>query len=593
MGDRLEGVIAQPRTAISQLLLTQSIASRPMLVLTGLVIIGSILRLFYLADKSIWLDEAFSVFLSQQTVGDLLRLVVRSDAHPPLYYLLLKLWLLPGDSAGYVRLLSAIFSIAAIPLMYLVVSSLFDDVQAGLIGAGILAFSPLHIWYAQEARMYALLIFFVLASAAFFIRALQNGLAKDWIGYAFTTTLALYTDYAAIWYFLGISVFYLLSWKRFPDRSKAWMLSQASILIAFSPWLRAFFEQTEQITESFWLSSPTFQTVLGVFLDFNSLNFPWIAISILYMTMIFVWAYIVPDNSWQRRLVSIWLFMPVVISLILSLRQPIFLTRNLIIASIGYYILIVATIRRFKSARVMALLLLPLFIMNLISIGHNVWNEEKEDWRDLTAHLAALARNTQDGLIIFNPPYAELPFDYYFQHYDLDLDRQGYPEDEILLHPEPKRVNNVTNLLANRPYIWLVMRNDEAADPNFPVKEWLDSNGYVRRGDFYRDKIAVLGYTRWDILADRPPGIGTTTNVTTATTLYFPVTMQKISTTLYIPITLQATDGETQPTVYIVQTGDTLLSIARRYGTSVEALANANNVVNPDRIQVGQVLNIP
>lgn len=580
MGDPLEEVSAQPRSAISLSILDQRLFSRPMLALTGLVIIGTILRLFFLADKSIWLDEAYSISLSQQTLSDLLRLVAESDNHPPFYYLLLKLWLLPGDSAGYVRLLSAIFSIAAIPLMYLFVSSLFDDVLAGLIAAGILAFSPLHIWYAQEARMYALLIFFVLASAYFFIRALRYGLPKDWIGYIFTTTLALYTDYATIWYYLGISLFYLLSWKRFPNRSKSWILSQALILLAFSPWLRTFIEQINQVTESFWLPPPTFQTVLAVFLDFNSLNFPWIAISTLYMTVIFVWAYIVPDKSWQRRLATIWLFIPLVISLVLSLRQPIFLGRNLIIASIGYYILVVIAIRRFKSVRVIVLLLLPLFVMNLISIGHNAWNEEKENWRDLAAHVAALARNSRDGLIIFNPPYAELPFDYYFQQYDLDPDRRGYPEDEILLHPQPKKVGNLTGLLAGRPYVWLVQRNDEAADPNSPVKEWLDTNGYVRYGDFYRDNISVLGYTRWDILVDRPPSTRSLTNVATGTTLYFPVILREIA-------------GEPLSTVYIVQTGDTLMAIAQRYGTTVEALANANDIVNPNRIRVGQMLIIP
>jgi hypothetical protein len=353
------------------------------------------------------------------------------------------------------------------------------------------------------------------------------------------------------------------------------------ILLAFSPWLRAFLEQINQVTESFWLPPPTFQTILDVFLDFNSLNFPWIAISVLYMTIIFVWAYIVPDRSWQRRLATIWLFIPLVISLVISLRQPIFLARNLIIASIAYYILVVIAIRRFKSVRVMVLLLLPLFVMNLISIGHNAWIEEKENWRDLTAHVAALAKNTRDGLIIFNPPYAELPFDYYFRQYDLELDTQGYPEDDILLHPKPRRVGNLTNLLAGRPYIWLVMRNDEAADPNSPVKEWLDTNGYVRRGDFYRDNLAVLSYIRWDILADRPPRTESPTNVATDTTLYFPVILRE-------------TAGEPpSSTVYIVQTGDTLVAIARRYGTTVETLANTNDIVNPNRLQVGQVLIIP
>ena len=44
---------------------------------------------------------------------------------------------------------------------------------------------------------------------------------------------------------------------------------------------------------------------------------------------------------------------------------------------------------------------------------------------------------------------------------------------------------------------------------------------------------------------------------------------------------------------YTVQTGDTLFSIASRFGTTVEALVEANNITNPDLIRVGQVLTIP
>ncbi|MEW6173988.1 MAG: LysM peptidoglycan-binding domain-containing protein [Bacillota bacterium] len=44
---------------------------------------------------------------------------------------------------------------------------------------------------------------------------------------------------------------------------------------------------------------------------------------------------------------------------------------------------------------------------------------------------------------------------------------------------------------------------------------------------------------------------------------------------------------------YVVRAGDTFYSLARRYGTTVEAIQAANPYTNPNNLQVGQVLCIP
>jgi len=61
----------------------------------------------------------------------------------------------------------------------------------------------------------------------------------------------------------------------------------------------------------------------------------------------------------------------------------------------------------------------------------------------------------------------------------------------------------------------------------------------------------------------------------------------RVGQRLLIPV------GAAASTVYVVQPGDTLYSIARRHGTTVEALAALNGLAPPYTIKVGQTLTVP
>lgn len=124
-----------------------------------IALVGAGLRLFMLDKQGMWLDETFSVWLANQHVREMLQWIVEIDQHPPLYYLLLHGWVArSGDTAYYVRLLSVLFGVATIPVIYLIGKRLSSPV-VGLAAAVLLAFSPFHIRFAQEARMYTLLTF--------------------------------------------------------------------------------------------------------------------------------------------------------------------------------------------------------------------------------------------------------------------------------------------------------------------------------------------------------------------------------------------------------------------------------------------------
>ena len=125
-------------------------------LLLAIVVLGGLLRVFQIGDKGLWIDEAFSIWLGCQPVGEMLGWVIHIDQHPPLYYLLLHFWMALGDDAATVRAFSALCGTLTIPIIYLLGRRLADE-KVGLLAALILAVSPFHVRLAQETRMYTVL----------------------------------------------------------------------------------------------------------------------------------------------------------------------------------------------------------------------------------------------------------------------------------------------------------------------------------------------------------------------------------------------------------------------------------------------------
>jgi nucleoid-associated protein YgaU len=240
---------------------------------------------------------------------------------------------------------------------------------------------------------------------------------------------------------------------------------------------------------------------------------------------------------------------------------------------LGFYLLVTDTIWKFQTKKVILALLMPLLLMNIVSIGRNMWFEEKEAWRDAARVVALSSYKKPGGLVVFVPGFAELPFQYYFKQYGASVQTQGYPGDEILLHPAPKEVSKIDEMLTGRPYVWLVVRQGDSMDPNWlKIKIWLDTHGYVRFPGFEKENISVLTYARWDTVSQSNiPSQGQVKNQ-----IYFPLVAKR-----------------DKPQVYIVQPGDTILEIALRFKTTVEALAAANNLKNPNKLDPGQELILP
>jgi mannosyltransferase len=141
--------------------------------------------------------------------ADMLSAVRHSESNPPLYYVLAWGWAKAfGSGEVGLRSLSALFGVATVPIAYFIGTELANR-RAGLITAALVAVNPMLIWYAQEARSYAVLAFFCALSLLFFVRALRTERGRDLALWALASALALCSHYFAV-FAVGIEAVWLL-----------------------------------------------------------------------------------------------------------------------------------------------------------------------------------------------------------------------------------------------------------------------------------------------------------------------------------------------------------------------------------------------
>jgi len=179
-------------------------------VLGILIALGFAVRFASLGLQSYHHDEVITVArVIPGSFTDMLGEVKRSESNPPLYYVLAWTWAKAfGTGETAMRSLSAVFGVATVPIAYLIGAELSNR-RAGLIAAAIVAVNPMLIWYSQEARSYALLVFLCAASLFFFVRMLRTRRPADLTLWALSSALALCSHYFAV-FAVGIEALWLL-----------------------------------------------------------------------------------------------------------------------------------------------------------------------------------------------------------------------------------------------------------------------------------------------------------------------------------------------------------------------------------------------
>ena len=200
--------------------------------LCAIMAMGGTLRLYGLDFQSLWHDEGLQYYVATNySLGELFR--QSNSFHPPLSFMINHAFLLLGGSDFLLRLPSALFGIASLPALYFLARDLTSSREA-VLAVFLLAFSPFHIWYSQEGRMYSQLLFLSLLSSMLLIQAVEQNKVRWWVCYVLAGAAGMYTHVfmavALAAQFLGV-LFYR------PRYLLPITASGFAVVLVFLPWV--------------------------------------------------------------------------------------------------------------------------------------------------------------------------------------------------------------------------------------------------------------------------------------------------------------------------------------------------------------------
>lgn len=363
----------------------------------GISAIGAALRLYNLGNNSLWLDEAWTYRYSSLGYSEIWGTMAGGEYNPPLFYWLEHLVLMFGNSETILRLLPALFGIATIFVFYLIGKE-WKDERSGLVMAALLAFSPFHIFYSQEARSYTLMLLFV---SLVFLFWLKNRI----ILVAVFASLAFWTHFYSVIPFGLMVIWRVIDGKFRGNKSLSLFYGSAvytGLFLAFtSPLLfettRLFLMRTSaapnwglkgfslitatltQLTMNGWTALiMTILVIIGIILTKNR----WFLVSVIggALGISLIASYFIPFHPRYLIYLLPFLLLPVteVYSLLLSKKLPWFAVSLLLFISI--------------------LIVYPNYPV-------------KTDWRGLADYLKDAGEN---DTIVVAPSYLDAPFEYYY-----------------------------------------------------------------------------------------------------------------------------------------------------------------------------------
>jgi len=500
-----------------------------MVWLMAFTLLALILRAYRVDFQPLWWDEGWTVYFA---TADVPSMIARTaiDIHPPFYYLILHLWtLIFGPSAVSVRLFSVGVGTLSVPLMFLVARRLFGR-RTALVAALILTVAPFHVYYSQEARMYALVTLLVLASSYLFLLLLEEQASRTkrcvhWILYVLVTSMAMYSQYYAAFLPAAQTLFLFLRFRRYKNVLPRWIAAQAALLLAYLPWLlyagpRLVAYVGNKLVKEGDVPAHLWAYLYGHFIVFSVghlsadrlllslLAVIFAALALVGAIACFVAGRRIGDAAWPTFDSALYavlcLFIPLALGYVVNLRFPFTaaaIERLFLFSVPAFYVLVAAGLSwlkvRFRVPGAVVVLLVLVVSIPPLSDFYSFERYAGEDYRPVVKKVQALAR--PEDVIVFVHPWqigyfqayysGELP-DLYLSPKDaLDVTSEKWAADRGLM------VRDLESLLAKHRFLWFPAHQALGRIIESQVEGYLFEQHYPILNEWFSQSTRLSCYT--------------------------------------------------------------------------------------------------
>ena len=484
---------------------------RSEIALILLIALAFALRVYRLDHQSLWYDEGVSLHCANQGLKNLL-LGRYVENHPPLYFILLRLWMaLAGQSEFAVRFPSLMCGALAVPLTFKLGQRLLDR-RAGLLAAFLLSISPFHVWFSQEARMYALATLLSLLSVYFFVDLVDWEIGKlggetsppklthqTSLLFIVLTVLGLYTHFyaALIVAFENAAFLTRWAWDRLmkPKGGQlnplTWLLIQACIAALFLPFIP--FTAARYVADAtYWEGTLRLSTIVkktlaafgaGCTVERETARLAALGLSALAALGVLasLWD---RGRAWSAAFLSLHLMVPTLVLFAISRRRPKFAPRYLLPLLPAFHLLIAAGLSAISNRGRAGLyrwlttagLLLPLTFAGGISVRSlaNYYFDDRFARPDFRAVAEYIRSHGQEGdAIVLVGGHMQAAFGYYYQGH---LPVHPLPRGLILSTKAPldyRAADELNRIAQGRERLWLVLWQDHIVDPTNVILDQL------------------------------------------------------------------------------------------------------------------------